>query len=92
MHKFMCLAYLDQQVPLQEGEKDELYVAGLGEKEIKLDLDINAEEFCSSIFEVYVSRCLKPLTGLAFYDAKLKVGTAQTYCTPGHCSKFLHNC
>ena len=41
-HKFMCLAYLEQQVPLREAEKDELFIAGLGEKEIELDLDMNA--------------------------------------------------
>ena len=46
----MCLAYLEQQVPLREAEKDELFAASLGEKE---DLDMNTEEFCSSIFEVY---------------------------------------
>lgn len=79
-HKFMCLAYLEQQVPLREAEKDELFVAGLGEKEIELDLDMNAEEFRSIIFEVYPqlkdgggyqflkcipnSRRLEPLSGL----------------------------
>ena len=49
----MCLAYLEQQVPLREVEKDELFAAGLGEKEIELDLEMNAEEFWSSLFEVY---------------------------------------
>ena len=50
----MCLAYLEQQVPLRESEKDELFAAaGLGEKEIELDLDMDAEEFRNSIFEVY---------------------------------------
>ena len=76
----MCLAYLEQQVPLREAEKDELFVAGLGEKEIELDLDMNAEDFRSTIFEVYPqlkhgggyqflrcipnSRRLEPLSGL----------------------------
>ena len=79
-HKFMCLAYLEQQVPLRESEKDELFAAGLGEKEIELDLDMDAEEFRNSIFEVYPqlkkgggyqflkcipnSRRLEPLSGL----------------------------
>jgi len=76
----MCLAYLEQQVPLREAEKDELFAAGLGEKEIELDLDMNAEEFRSSLYEVYPqlkkgggyqllksipnSRHLEPLSGL----------------------------
>ena len=74
----MCLAYLEQQVPQKEAEKDKLFSAGLGE--IELDLDMNAEEFCSTIFEAYPqlkegggykffkcipnSRRLEPLSGL----------------------------
>lgn len=76
----MCLAYLEQQVPLREAEKDKLFAAGLGEKEIELDLYMDAEEFRSCIFEVYPqlkdgggyqflkcipnSRQLEPLSGL----------------------------
>ena len=48
----MCLSYLEQQVPLRKAEKDELFIAGL-ERKLNLDLVMNAEEFCSSIFEVY---------------------------------------
>ena len=33
---------MEQQVPLREAEKDELFIAGLGEKKIELDLDMNA--------------------------------------------------
>ena len=68
-------------MPLKEAEKDKLFsVRGLGEKEIELDLDMNAEEFRSTIFEVYPqlkkgggyqffkcipnSRRLEPLSGL----------------------------
>ena len=29
----MCLSYLEKQVPLREAEKDELFIARLGEKE-----------------------------------------------------------
>ena len=32
-HKFVRLAYKDQQVPIREAEKDELFATGLGEKE-----------------------------------------------------------
>ena len=34
-------------------EKDELFTAGTGRKGLNLDLDMNAEEFRSYIFEVY---------------------------------------
>ena len=33
-HKFICLGYKGQQVPIREAEKHELFAAGLGEKGI----------------------------------------------------------
>ena len=46
-HKFCCLAYTDQdKSPTFEAEKEELYQAGLGEKEISFeDVDVSQEEF-----------------------------------------------
>jgi len=46
-HKFVCLGHVGQEkVPLREKEKDELSVAGLGEKEVEFhDLEALAEEF-----------------------------------------------
>ena len=45
-HKFLCLAYCDQtRIPTTDVEKDDLLQAGLGEKEIFKDIDIDAEEF-----------------------------------------------
>lgn len=46
-HKFFCLAYTDQEKsPTCDAEKDELFRAGLGEKEICFeDVTISQEEF-----------------------------------------------
>ena len=46
-YKFVCLAYVDQKkVPTTEAEKDELYEAGLGEKDVEFEsLDTSTEEF-----------------------------------------------
>ena len=46
-HKFFCLAYTDQEKPpTYEADKEELYRAGLGEKEILFeDVNISQEEF-----------------------------------------------
>ena len=46
-HKFMCLAYRDQvKIPTTDAEKDELFEAGLGEKEVAFDsVDVGPEEF-----------------------------------------------
>ena len=52
-HKFVCLAHIGQEkVPLREKEKDELFVAGLGGKELEFDnLEASEEEFQETIFE-----------------------------------------
>ena len=52
-HKFFCLAYTDQdKCPTYEADKDELYQAGLGEKEIVFeDVNISQEEFHDVILE-----------------------------------------
>jgi len=54
-HKFVCLAHVGQEkVPLREKEKDELFVAGLGEKEVEFDdLEASAEEFQEVIFNAF---------------------------------------
>ena len=53
-HKFVCLAYTDQQVPVREAEKDELFAAGLGEKEIVFDdLFASAEDFRDILYEAF---------------------------------------
>ena len=46
-HKFVCLAYKDQsRIPTSDIDKDELYLADLGEKEIEFcSLDAGADEF-----------------------------------------------
>ena len=46
-HKFFCLAYKDQaRIPTTDFDKEELYLAELGEKEIEFPtLDASAEEF-----------------------------------------------
>ena len=55
-HKFVCLAYRDQiKIPTTDFEKDELYQARLGEKEIVFEsLDINQADFRSIILETYL--------------------------------------
>ena len=53
-HKFMCLGYTDQtKIPTTEFQKDELEDAGLGEKELCLDLDLSQEGFRDAILEVF---------------------------------------
>ena len=46
-HKFVCLAYKDQpKIPASDLDKEELYQAGLAEKEINFpSLDLTPEEF-----------------------------------------------
>ena len=46
-HKFVCLAYKDQsRVPTSDIDKEELYLADLGEKEVEFrTLDASADEF-----------------------------------------------
>ena len=54
-HKFYCLAYVGQRhVPTSEAEKDDLFEAGLGEKEVEFDqLDISADEFKQILFDAF---------------------------------------
>ena len=54
-HKFYCLAYTDQdKSPTCEADKDELYRAGLGEKEISFeDSNISQESFHDIILHHY---------------------------------------
>ena len=46
-HKFVCLAYIHQtKIPSTDAEKEELYQAGLGEKEISFEsLDMSQADF-----------------------------------------------
>ena len=54
-HEFVCLAYCQQKkVPTTECERDELFEAGLGKKEIEfstLEMDVNA--FREVLYEAY---------------------------------------
>lgn len=52
-HKFMCLAYIDQdRSPTTDFEKEELYRAGLGEKDVAFEnLEIEQSEFRDIILE-----------------------------------------
>ena len=54
-HKFYCLAYVGQsRLPTSEAEKDDLFEAGLGEKEVEFDqLDISADEFKEVLCEAF---------------------------------------
>ena len=54
-HKFYCLAYVGQShVPTTEAEKDELFEAGLGEKEGEFSqMDMSADEFKEIVFEAF---------------------------------------
>ena len=78
-HKFVCLARQGQNhPPLCEADKDELFAASLGEKEI--DLDASSEEFQEILLQAFPqlgegggyqflkclpnSRLLEPLSGL----------------------------
>ena len=54
-HKFVCLAHRDQdRIPTTDAEKEELYLAGLWEKEIEFEsLDIPLSEFCEKLFKSF---------------------------------------
>ena len=54
-HKFMCLAYRDQvKIPTTDAEKDELFEAGLGEKEVAFDsVDVGPEEFREVLYQAF---------------------------------------
>ena len=50
-HKFVCLAYVDQdKMPMSDYDKEELYQAGLGEKEISFkSLNLSRQQFSERI-------------------------------------------
>lgn len=54
-HKFVCLAYRDQdRIPTMDADKDELFKAGLGEKEVSFSsLDMNATAFKELLFDLF---------------------------------------
>ena len=54
-HNFFCLAYVGQdRLPTSEAEKDELFEARLGLKEIEFEhLDLTAEQFKEVLFESF---------------------------------------
>ena len=56
-HKFVCLAYVDQsKIPSADYDKDELYQAGLGEKEITFeDINITQSQFEDIILESFLN-------------------------------------
>lgn len=54
-HRFMCLAYHDQEkIPTTEQDKEDLYKAGLGEKMVAFpDISASREEFVDVLFEEF---------------------------------------
>ena len=54
-HNFVCLAYRGQdKIPTTDYQKEELYQAGLGEKEIIFEsLDLSQQEFKDLILKHY---------------------------------------
>ena len=54
-HKFVCLGYRDQdRIPSTDAEKEELYQAGLGERELEFEsLDLNQAEYREKILEAF---------------------------------------
>lgn len=72
-HKFFCLAYIDQEKsPTCEADKDELYRAGLGEKEITFeDATVSQEEFYEIILDNYPR--LRQGGGFRFLKGKITI-------------------
>ena len=54
-HRFVCLGYFDQpKIPTTDTEKDDLFRAGLGEKEIEFSsLQMSSEEFRDILYSAY---------------------------------------
>ena len=54
-HKFFCLAYVGQtRLPANEAQREELFEAGLREKEVEFDnIDISTDEFKEVLFFNY---------------------------------------
>ena len=82
-HKFYCLAYTDQdKSPTCEADKDELFRAGLGEKEISFeDSNISQEEFHDIIINHYPR--LQEGGGFRFLKGEI-VGFFTFYLFSGH--------
>jgi len=54
-HKFVCLAYVGQQkAPTTDAEKDELFQAGLGEREVVFECcDVDHEQMKDKLYEIF---------------------------------------
>lgn len=54
-HRFVCLGYYGQErIPTTDADKDELFKAGLGEKEVEFErLDLDASEFRAQLIKVF---------------------------------------
>ena len=54
-HRFVCLGYYGQdQVPTTDADKDELFEAGLGEKEVEFErLDLDVTQFHDVIYKAF---------------------------------------
>ena len=72
-HKFFCLAYKDQtRSPTTEADKEELFRAGLGEKELTFnDVNMNQQDFHHLILEAFPR--LKKAGGFRFLKGLLRL-------------------
>jgi hypothetical protein len=53
-HRFVCLSSVQQErIPTTDQEKEILYRAGLGEKEIELNLSMNGIQFRDVLYDVF---------------------------------------
>ena len=95
-HRFNCLAYRDQlRIPTSDADKDELFRAGLGEKEIEFDnLDMSQEEFKESYCQLFRSsgkgggfQFLKGLPN----SRKLETLSMAVHSSPGHLKQRVGN-
>lgn len=87
-HKFFCLAFKDQsRVPTSDVDKEELYLANLGEKEIEFQsLDASADEFKEVLLKAFPRlqqgggyQLLKCLPN----SRRLEVLSSVVYASPG---------